>query len=42
MYLRIDDDKLLEKYETICTKIEHLKIFNWIIYQFMLIYIHKN
>ena len=36
--LRIDDEneKLLKKYETIWTKIEDLKILNWILYLFIM------
>ena len=34
--LRIDEDKLLEKYKTIWNKIENLKILNLMLYQFMI------
>ena len=36
--LRIDDEneKLLKKYETIWTKIEDLKILNWMLYLFIM------
>ena len=38
MYLCIDDDKLLEKYKTIWTKIEDIsKILNQMLYQFMMV-----
>ena len=32
MFLRVDDNKLLEKYKTIWTKTEDLKILNWMHY----------
>lgn len=31
----MDDKKLLEKYKTVCTKAEDLKILSLMIYQFM-------
>ena len=34
---RMDNVKLLEKYKTIWTKIEDLKILNWMLYFFMVI-----
>ena len=37
MSFHIDGDKLLEKYITICTMIEDLKILNWMVYQPMII-----
>ena len=37
MSFHIDGGKLLEKYITISTKIEDLKILNWIVYQPMII-----
>ena len=33
----LDDDKLLEKYRTIWTKIEDLKILNSMLYQCMMV-----
>ena len=42
MFLRVDDNKLLEKYKTIWTKTEDLKILNWMHYQFMMIDISKT
>ena len=35
MYFSMDDKKLLEKYKTVCTKAEDLKILSLMIYQFM-------
>ena len=37
--LRIDDEKLLEKYKTMWNKMENLKILNGMLYQFMVIVI---
>ena len=37
MSFRIDDEKLLEKYEATSTKIEDLKNIELILYQFMMI-----
>ena len=37
MSFRIDDDKLLEKYKAIWTKIEDLKILNQTLCQYMMI-----
>ena len=37
MSLRIDDEKLLEKYKSIWTKIGDLKKLNWMLYQSMMI-----
>ena len=37
MSFRIDDEKLLEKYKTIWTKIEDLKMLNWMLYESMMI-----
>ena len=32
MYFHINDEMLLEKYKTIWSKIEDLKILNWMLY----------
>ena len=37
-----DDDKLLEKYKTIWTKIEDLKMLNWMFYQSLMIDIENE
>ena len=37
MSLRIGNDRLLEKYETIWTRIENLEILSWVLYQFMMV-----
>ena len=37
MSFRINDEKLLEKYKTIWTNIEDLKVLIWMLYQSMMI-----
>ena len=37
IYLRIVDDKLLEKFKTIWAKIKDLKKISWMLYQFTII-----
>ena len=40
MSLRIDDEKLLQKFKTILTKIENLKVLNQMLCQSMMEYIY--
>ena len=44
MSFRIDDEKLLQKFKTILTKIENLKVLNQMLCQSMMeyIYIHQK
>ena len=41
MSFRIDDEKLLQKFKTILTKIENLKVLNQMLCQSMMEYIYK-
>ena len=42
MSFRIDDEKLLQKFKTILTKIENLKVLNQMLCQSMMEYIYTN
>ena len=42
MSFRIDDEKLLQKFKTILTKIENLKVLNQMLRQSMMEYIYIN
>ena len=42
MCFRIDDEKLLQKFKTILTKIENLKVLNQMLCQSMMEYIYIN
>ena len=42
MSFRIDDEKLLQKFKTILTKIENLKVLNQMLCQSMMEYIYIN
>ena len=42
MSFRIDDEKLLQKFRTILTKLENLKVLNQMLCQSMMEYIYIN